>query len=488
MHAFVATTSLHTMSARKASYPPGEPTIQIVFSFLSPADISRAACTCREWHRILAHKTPCLRFVFNLRQAKFQHLAPNQLMQSIFKPHIVRLCLFYSCSPETLCTLRQLTNLVHLECAVHITECLLITYTLPPKLITLKIDIDISEFLNPQSAFDQVNAIMIGIVHSSPNMQHISLNIYVSAFSDAVKRLDFLPFLRLTELKRFVIRCFTHYNVPCEPFLPSLAKMIQMHPSLEHISLFWHECDDRSRDLTLRTLDCVTSPAPLCLKSIELRSTIVDDSKMAALCKLSTLTHIQPRKLNVSSLDCMSFFPQCTSFQCITNSMSCSVMVMGLRNMTQLEYLTVSHWDLTSQFLHDIVSCLPRLKGLMLLNCNMLNDLQWVKALPSHCLTRLVIQECPNVEVADLLELKHFHNLSTLIIDASFNTSESNELPIELLTPPSVLLPSLKTLHVADEIEEDENDGSDNDDYGDDDNDEDDEKQYSPQPYVWSGE
>jgi len=118
----------------------------------------------------------------------------------------------------------------------------------------------------------------------------------------------------------------------------------------------------------------------------------------------------------------------------------------------------------------------------------MLNDLQWVKALPSHCLTRLVIQECPNVEVADLLELKHFHNLSTLIIDASFNTSESNELPIELLTPPSVLLPSLKTLHVADEIEEDENDGSDNDDYGDDDNDEDDEKQYSPQPYVWSGE
>jgi len=447
---------------RAHSHPPGEPTIQIAFSFLSYTDISRAACTCRDWRRILAdeNKTPCLRFDWRVLELR-KNISMRQIAQSIFKSHILRFILHQICKPEFLVDLSQLSRLRRLEIReLAVNQPHDGVYMFPPKLVTFKLQVS-SDDMGPKKFIDELNAIILGIASSSPLIQSLSFNICYRKHPAIAEQINFLPLLRLQALQCFEFSYYNEFGTMFQPFIPSLMEMIRTHTSLQDVGLFVHretyvksvfrnEMTERvtRSSLSAATIRGLTTPTPARVEYIDLGGTIIELPEMNELCKLQTLTMIQPAQINLPSLDCMSHFPNCLTFDCKVYGMSLSSMVSGLQKMTQLQCLTLRHANLTSQAMADIVSHLPHLTSLGLCSGSEVLDLQWVKALPADRMKTLMFEHCRNIKVSEISELAHFCKLDRLIIIQSFQACET-VLPMKQLTPPSTLLPSLQILDIV---------------------------------------
>lgn len=282
------------------------------------------------------------------------------------------------------------------------------------------------------------------------------INCETSVINDAIVTIGQLP--ALTDLDLRLPAYFAKVN-----FAP-LAGALRLQDfrcegcvegQLEHTQL------DQLRELPhLRTMHVyccrpsvlyfLRTPHSLQWQEIHEEITEIDGDLAAGLATLPTLTVLDTLKCRS-----VAFLPALTRLRTLNLWMDAAVrlaadIAVGLASCSQLTELTLEARDLTSQHLTQALRHLPLLHLLSLWRCSALVSLSFLSECGHHAQSLQSLELCmwkSDPPVAPSTELKHVLTLKglTQLTIQNFFVDPLDTLMLDALSPPSVMLPKLKT-------------------------------------------
>ena len=424
--------------------------MSVVFSFLDMRTIAIVVRVCREWHTIVANEMSCLGIKMFGCPVAVAH-SPLRILQSVFKNHIRTIQYIAPWDSSQLFIISQCPNIEDFYGATI--SSVYGPYTFPSNLLACNLTISMLEFgmdVNLRAVNEIIHALSC-----ARQLKSLEVALEFDDTPDALKQfddhLDFNPLIKLHHLECFSITIQIG-NQYAQPFMPRLLSVIQNIQSLTDLDLF--STGVSKLNLDVQHLDYLAKKPLAKLQILNLRHTVLCAKKIKALTQFTAFKVVQSKFIIGSqTLDWMMHFQKCLEFWAYADSIPIDAFTTSLISMTSLHALAVHHPRLTSMHMQTILQHLPHLLHLSLNNCERLTELNCFEGLQHTKIHHLNLLMCRNISPKQLRFLKHLP-LTELSIDSSF-TTDLDAFTIDTFTPPSSILPLLKTFKYTTDDEAD---------------------------------
>jgi hypothetical protein len=173
-------------------------------------------------------------------------------------------------------------------------------------------------------------------------------------------------------------------------------------------------------------LDQLTAgnPIPFQLKRLDLSRTFIYDDHAPSLARLTTLTAFEPYYIDLAHASFLGSMVQLEIVQLdCDNIVDVPILLTALAHCSRIHTLCLHHPKITDAHLTTLLSALPRIRQLALVELSALSDLTFASAVSHVAVTlkSLTVYQCKLISLTGLCHLRSLHALRRLDLAGSFD-------------------------------------------------------------------